>query len=687
SEIGIDLNGDGETDSTVYFAIADSQVSGVYDIFFYSNGSNFSSYSSVSGNITERTFGDDAELTLLSISPDAKKVRVYGRRMGDWGELGELKIGTNVKIPVLVRAPSGDDATANVSVELIRSRLGEELPKAAAIAEITGIGEIEVNLSEVLNRSITSGKFTFALSADTGTSSEIMEEWKWPFIVMRSFLVDSNRGEGNYVTGFEELPLARYGEDTYGWIPELRTAERWNTNFTGVFASPGGDNSDECGDFQKPDGANQTAGNWTMKMDNQMDVWVYINEGNESVVWIKSGGCNFSGVPAKSVGSQVNITLNGHIYMLYVLGVNTSQWEHGAVIGVEGLNESVIMPIRIDNSEPRWRIMALNLSGQNYNILLANSTLDYPMCAVWNCFECAKVAWFDTDGDFGDASEIRIGENFTSDLYLAGMGPGPWEGVLIGNSSKTMLRPSVGVRAQGTSAWFNKIEESAIDLDLDRDNLKDGIFYMIAYDERGEGIVDRAIIDDDMNMTEEWWNDQQSENETYYDFYGNETGTQENGGGLPNAIWRGNLEFGEAQDNATDYERPSWEVEFFNNTSMLLRKHRDCWGGAPYNLSENVTFVLKAYDFSQNTISNATVSVERIMSFGMGATELEGSAYTVSISNGNRTDSKGYAVLTVSPVSSWPSYGEYMIQMRIQGETSAESKTEWLRIGPGGGGP
>lgn len=684
-EVGVDLDGDGEETSTIYFAIADNGTSGVYDTFFYSNDSNFSNPISINGNRTERIFGDGANLTLLSILPDAKKVMVYGNKLGDWGDLGELKIGTNIKVPVVVRKPSGEDATANVSVKLIRTNSGEEELQVSISENITGIGELVINLSKALNETAEGGRYSFGLAAKTeGNPEEIMEEWKWPFITMRAFLIDSYIGEGGYISGFKQLPLASYRGEDYGNIEDIETINETGTEILGVFVHA--DEDTECSTITPPAGFDTT--NFSVRKSGRLDNWRFgIANGTTLSIYIdRDTNCNFTDTNTSgpyNISDQVNLIHRGKIYILKVLEIN---WTNNRTsIGISDINISQIKPIKYEtwggnNPSPWWRLMVMNLSGTYYDIIFANGTVDYPMCSVWNCDECAKVAWFDTDGNFSDAIEVSIGQNFTSDLYLASIGPGPWEGIIIGNFSELSKKPNVGLRVQSNITWFKEVNESEVNLDLNRDGAKNETFYILAYDDRGDGEINRLIVDDDLNITEEWW----GLNDVYYDFYGNETGIKEYGGDLPNTIWSGNLRFGEETDNMTDNERPNWEIETFNNTTMLIRKCRDTWR-SPYNISENVTLVLKAYNFDQTPVSGANVSVERIMSFGMfGGGELDNTNYTVSIINNNQTDDDGYVIVTISPTGNWDN-GEYMVQIKI-GEDSAEIKTMWFRVDNVGGG-
>jgi len=681
--IGIDINGDNKTNTTLYFMISDSQKEGIYDTLFYSNNNNFSTPKSVNGNRSERTFGSGENLTLLSISPDARSIRAYSEKIGDWSDLGELKIGNLVKIPVIVRSPSGEPINATVSLELIRVEsvfgVQEIKPVNEFETNITGIGEILVNLSEALNSSVQAGRYTFGIKAVAKNDKEIMEEWRWPFAEIRAFLVDTSVGEGGYITGFNKLPIAIYREENYGFFPQLENISAWGKVYDGVIMHKITNGSDECSNFSEPSDA-APGYNWTLELN--YGYYAYINAGNESKVWIKQGDCNFSSVQAKSEGDQINLTINNHVYMVYILEVNTSSTDHGVIIGLAGFNSDTIKPIKAELNAV-WKIIGINLSGTYYDVVLAgNDSVDYPMCTVWGLDECAKVAWFDTDGNFSDAIPAKIGDNFTSDLYLASIGPGPWDGLAIGNFSETNITPGIGIwiSEDSNTTWFAQVNEAEINLDLDRDGVKNKTFYILTFDDYKD---DKAkptqnIVDDDLHITEEWWSNFHWENPSYYDFYGNETGIIETRSGLPTAIWNGNIRFGEENENMSWNEKPNWDVFMYNNTSMLIWKWREWWENG-FNKTENITIKIRVYNFDQTPILNANVSVEKIMHFTPFSAEfLDQSEYAVIGSN--KTDSDGYAIIILVPNGTWEE-GDYTVKIRIDSSGVSDAKKEWFRVG------
>ncbi len=167
-----------------------------------------------------------------------------------------------------------------------------------------------------------------------------------------------------------------------------------------------------------------------------------------------------------------------------------------------------------------------------------------------------------------------------------------------------------------------------------------------------------------------------------YDFYGNETGMRESGGNLPNALWKGGVAFGEQVDDYS--QNPRWDISFFNNTHMFISRNKNTYEN-PYTPTENLSIVVRAYGFDQAPISNATVSVERIMvNSPFGSSELSASDYTVTVTpSSNKTDSQGYAIVKVEPATAWEQ-GDYMVQIKIVSGSLTERKTWWMRITGGG---
>lgn len=678
SQRGLDLSGDELKNSTVYVVVADNETTGVYDTFFFSSTNNFTNPIPIAANRSTRTFGNNDQLTLLSItSLSGVKVKAYSANPTDWADLGEFKIGTNVTIPILVKTPAGGDALANVSIGTIRFEPTNQPSQYFTLsspvrATISGIGEITVNLSAL--GFTQSGRYVFGITA-TNSSEEKLEEWKWPSATMRSFLVDSDIGKGGYVGPFYPLPLSRYDWENYNWMPDIQevSVNEIGRNFSAVFANERGDRF--C-DFTPPAEADINNANWTFNMQNS-NYWLYINSGNESKVWIKNGDCNFStGAQLKSVNDPVNIAINDHTYMLYVLDVNvTGQSSKGVVIGLENVNKSLIKPLQYDNNGmARWRLLALNLSGTLYDVLLANDTVDYPMCSIWNMGDCAKVAYFKTNGNFSGVNPTRIGENFTSDLYLAKVGPGSGDGVLIGNFSSIAFMypslPGMDLRPKdNTPSYFAKLDESVLNLDLNENGVTSDVFYAVAYDDKqdSEQVLTNVLVDDDLNMTDNGWANYSANSSLpgyYKDFYGDEVGTRELNGNLPRGVWGGNIQFNESSN--------WWDISRYNVTHTLLKMHK--W---PFSVNENITLTLKAFEFNQSGIPNANITIERVLQFVSNNFPVELTGY--SVVGQNVTDSGGYVVLNINKGSWNP--GNYNVRMRVDASGSrTETNDIWFTM-------
>jgi hypothetical protein len=677
SQRGLDLDGDGFKNGTVYVAAADNAVTGVYDTFFFSTTSNFSDPIPITADRDTRTFGNNDQLTLLSMtSLTGVRVKAYSNNPSDWADLGEFKVGSNVTIPIIVKTPAGDDAVANVSINTIRFEPTNQpaqylTPSSPPYAVISGIGEITVNLTDL--GFDQTGHYAFAITAKN-TSQEKLEEWKWPSATMRSFLVDTTVGKGGYVGTFYPLTLYRYDGENYNWMPEVEenSIQQINKNFTAIFANARDESACE---YTAPDGVDDELDHWTLNIQNS-DYWLYINSGNENEVWIKNGDCDFASSDPTNTNDQVNLTINNHVYMLYVLDINvTDQGSKGVVIGLSGVDKNTIQPLRYDNNRAKWRLMALNLSGTLYDVLLANDTAEYPMCSVWDIDECAKAAWFSTDGDFSGVLSTKIGENFTADLYLASIGSGSWEGVTIGNFSQIVSMypnlPGIDVRPRdNTESYFANLDESVLNLDLNNDGDKSDTFYAVIYDDKedSQSTLTKVVVDDDLKMTDGWWANftgNSSLPEYYKDFYGNEgSDTRELDGNLPRGAWNGDIRFNESDD--------SWEISRYNITHMLLKKHR--W---PFGQNEDITLTMKVFEFDQSGMPDANITIEKVVKFTSNHYPVELTGY--SVTGLNTTDSGGYAVLNLEK-DSW-AQGEYNIRIRVDAsENRVELTDVWFRV-------
>jgi len=214
---GIDLDGDGFTNNTVYFAIADNVYPGVYDTFFFSVNGNFTGNASPTvmnpisvnePNIENRRFGFGNSLILLSIDPRAEELRFYSQHIGDWTHIGEIKWNNNITIPVIVASPDGTPRSADVSITGYKNtRTWKFTNKNLVVNQpVTGLGELKFNTSELGN----TGEYSFAIEVD----GEPIEEWKWPIATVRGFLVDGELGDALYITNLKPLDLRQYNWDT-----------------------------------------------------------------------------------------------------------------------------------------------------------------------------------------------------------------------------------------------------------------------------------------------------------------------------------------------------------------------------------------------------------------------------------------------------------------------------------------
>ncbi len=716
---GIDLDGNGMTNDTVYFAIVDNASAGVYDRFFFSDTNNLSSIYpngiSLSDSQNGRTFGKADKLTLLNIMPDGNRVKFYTNKTGEWADLGEFKVKSNIIVPIIVRSPSGSAETANVSIRTIRKEVGFGPPQFVKLQQpypnvtnCQGLCELTVNLSAL--GQTDSGSYGLEITASKiGQQDETMEEWKWPRVMQRAFLVEASSGDGGFIGPFKQLPIFRYDWENYGDIARIR-ADRQNVSnvVEGVltWAHPFDFGAENCKIYK--DGSDitpQVVWNYTpiLKLDevDSLEYYFYTNKtvGGTRYLYKNATGCNFNitALPATGLleSNFTNITLKGRAYNISVLRIDVYQyggcnpWDcWRASFGVAGVNSSVILPIRNDSSVwgVEWGYLTnLTIGGISYDVILANDSLEYPMCSVWNLQECSKKAWISKEKNFssGKATGVLVGQNFTSDLYLASTGPGLWDGITVANfseiSSSYPALPGLTIRSRdNTVPRYAELNETDLKLDLNKDGDKGDKFYMIAFDDfpDGQSVYTDNIVDDDLNITEDWWQDWQTQ--ARKDFYNNETGQREFREGMPKGKWNGGARFNESSGKSWEFEA-WWEMTSFNNTNALLRK----WTWR-VNVSENVTVIAKATGFDQQPIANANVSVIYAMRFSpiggiyYNSTQIA-SGQPFSVNNiQNVTDSKGYAVLKLENAA-WQQ-GDYMVALQIKSPEGTETAYTWFRI-------
>jgi hypothetical protein len=700
---GLDLNGDGLTNTTFFIALVDSTTAGIYDTFFFSVDGNFSRAISLSDSRENRTFGLNDTLTLFSIDPRASRVMAYSNRTSDWADLGDFKAGQRVTIPVMVSKPSGEPILVNVSIENVRKQIAftpsEVVPLSSPVLDqpINGIGEISINLSA---SGLPSGEYAFEITARNGSTVEKLEEWKWPRATLRAFLTDVDRGFGGYVSGFKPLPLYRFDWESYGEIGRIRSDRRNLTNIIeGVLSEAEMLGPEGC--VPPPTCAADWSNCTPMRSWDEGQYFLY-NHDSHVLYRNNDSNCNFTREDLAdnyTVGDSILIRQDKRTYNLTVLEIDTWHstkcggpcWR--AAFGVPGVNSSVMEPLRNDSDwGMEWAYMQdVNISGTLFDVILAKDTNQtYPMCSAWGIEECAEKAWFvsSADRNFSHARGVRIGENFTEDLYLARIGPDPWGGIVIGNFTSIAdlglaMYPGAGIRVRdNTTSYFARIGEGAVDLDLNMDGSKNATYYALTFDNEEDGIRDvtEILTDDDLNITEPWW----SISDFPMDFYGNETGMTEGWHGLPRGIHDGHTSFGDRvfwkKENGTteapwEYQ-PEWEIKMYNNTDMLLLKHR--W---EFNVSDNITLVPRVYDFEQTPIEGANITVTAIFGDvpGLGFAKLDESNYTVQ---DVRTDQHGYGVLRIAPANQWKE-GKYMVSLLISDGPNKEYLYEWFGVSGG----
>jgi hypothetical protein len=705
---GLDLDGDGEKNSTLFFLIIDSSTG--YDRLAYSDYAqkwNFTNASRIlnvnDNNRANRQVGIIDKLTLLSIDPRASSVKFYDpNARGDWADLGDSKIGDNVTIPIVVKTPDGTNVAANISIPRLKVKTASGVNFIAPTlnaTEITGAGEIRINVSSL---GLGAGKYEFEILADSNTyGQEQLNEWLWPRTTVRNFLVDSYSGYGGIITSFAAVSVESFNERT-GRVRDLFTVNASGNVITGVMEYLDYQLSypPSCTGFAEPSNAGSDPGNVTYLMGRlEGQYYAYMTPANASRIWIKKTDCDFSGGTSYAVNEQVNITLGTDVYMLYVLNGTIGN----AAIGPLSVNLT-FEPTGIDswgqNRSPTWQIMSMNRSGTIYNVIFTNDTsLSYPQAVTWGSDRVSKAARIDDDGDFGDASSMIIGTTFSGNEYLSSVGPDPWRGLSLTDSSNLSgigitAKPGLDLRVyDNTPVYLGKINESdsSLDTDVNLDGDKTDIFYMVAFDEFDDGskALTRLYIDDDLNITEPWWaNSSNVRSEryyeyTYFDFYGNEQGNiSEQEGNPPTGMWGGNLRFSPYNESQSWEESTGWNIKAYNGTNLIIEKN--VW---QLNLNKTISLTVKVFDFSQNAIAGANVTLEKLNRFGGGQPykELNESANDYTLSRvQNITDSNGYAMLKVAPPGvGWLNNAEYIASIKVEYGGMEETVRNWFRVGQG----
>jgi hypothetical protein len=712
---GLDLNGDGFTNGTVYFAIADNASAGVYDTFFFSTNGNFTG--NASGSVVNPIFVNDADranrefgfspdskqrLTLFTIDPRAQSLKFYSRQIGDRNQLGEVKWNNNITIPIIVASPDGSSQSANVSITGYKNTRTWSLNQTTLVSNenITGVGEIRFNSSDLVG----TGDYSFTIE----TPDEKMEEWKWPVVTVRGFLVDGEQGEALYISNFKPLPLVwKNWEDG---IIRIQSDRRNNSAIVeGVISNAHQYNWHDpynCDLSSVTSVCNDDYSNCEMlkRDDDGQDIF-FLLKVNESKIYKNDTSCNFAEATLGTSyveGSTLILSKQGRNYNMSVLKIDKNDCGSGNCnwridFGVAGVNSSIILPMvnRGGQWGMEWGYMQnVSILGSYYDVILANDTSNYQQCVLDSSSECVKKAWIvPSVGNFSseETKNLTVGENFTADLYLAAIGPNDGDGVTIGNFSDISSfglsqLPTIGgiPLADNTTGYFVALNETTLGYDLDKNSSTNTTFYMFAFDSdfNNQQNLTSNMVDDDLEMLP--WSKNVNGTEIQYDFTQNENytysnRTREQWGSLPTGIYTGSVRFGDDYPDVTQWEnQPSWDVPFYNNTHMLLKKSE--WR---VTANQPVDILLKVYNFDQSAISGANISVTQMARSlpWIGFQRLnEGGNYTVDTTY-DVTDSYGYSLLKITPATGTWSEGQYQVIANIQTSVGNETWERWFCVG------
>ncbi|MBI5697715.1 MAG: hypothetical protein HZC29_04330, partial [Thaumarchaeota archaeon] len=330
-----------------------------------------------------------------------------------------------------------------------------------------------------------------------------MEEWKWPMVTVRGFLVDGETGEALYVSNFQPLDIREYRWDTSGVkIVRIQQERRNTTRITdGVLAHAGMFDFGHCGqggeccNITDVSGSIQVNWNYTPILkeysSDQTNYYFYTNitVGGTRSLYKNSTGCNFN-ITALTGGVQegnyTTIVKQGKTYNVSVLKIDTYNTigECGvycwiADFGIVGVNASTILPM-VNRTSDEWGtewgyMQNVSIFGSYYDVILANeSNYTYQRCILESLpdGQCVKKAWLvpTSIGNFSSSQtkNVTIGQNFTTDLYLTAIGPRDGDGITIGNFSNIAsfglsTLPAIGgiPLADSTTSYFNILNETA----------------------------------------------------------------------------------------------------------------------------------------------------------------------------------------------------------------------------------
>ncbi len=310
--------------------------------------------------------------------------------------------------------------------------------------------------------------------------------------------------------------------------------------------------------------------------------------------------------------------------------------------------------------------------------------------------DCVRKAWFvNRDaGDFTNAIGTTIGQNFTSDLYLASVGPHDGDGIVVGNFSAIGLNWPLGPGIRGpavkdmpladnTLTRLAVLNETVLSFNLDKNSTINTTFYMLAIDSNfdSQSALTSVMTDDDFQFAQWTFSNSPIDFNSSELFTGiNANWTAEQWGSLPTDAWQGNARFGNDYPNKTWEEQPGWNIPFFNNTHMILQK--DAW---KVDSSTNISTYLTVYNFDKTKVQNANVTVKKIsraLPF-LGFQPLPVSNYTVDTTY-DKTDANGAAFLKISPNPTanqrW-SDGQYQVLLNVQGPGGNETFERWFCVG------
>lgn len=225
SFLGVDIDGDGFFNRTLWVLLADNQTPGSYETVWVSNTSNISAHTNATGiNATpygtKVKFATGKSIYLLGLQPEFQSIRVkFSSHRSAWDGywLGTFQSGQNVTVPFRVTNPNGTTPKAGVqvTVDSLTTWNPADPPNATDpplnIPDVTNFTDANgTALLSFPTATIPGGNYLVHYTATVdGSAISPDEKWKMPSFDIRNFIATADSG----VRGRVNLSALRPGSN------------------------------------------------------------------------------------------------------------------------------------------------------------------------------------------------------------------------------------------------------------------------------------------------------------------------------------------------------------------------------------------------------------------------------------------------------------------------------------------